>query len=170
MLKRALVLSLLCLGTRAYAADSKCTAPEYRQLDFWLGDWDTFEPDASGAVTSASVARAHVTAILGGCVVHELYEQGDGLIGDSFLSYDGAKKMWQQTWVTNYGSIMQIQGNFTDGVLTLEGEMHARDGKIWAQRITWKVEGKGVRESSVRSKDGGKTWEPAFDVLFLKRH
>jgi len=37
------------------------------------------------------------------------------------------------------------------------------------QRITWKIEGNGVREFSVRSKDGGKTWEPFFDVLFKKR-
>ncbi len=37
------------------------------------------------------------------------------------------------------------------------------------QRITWKAEDKGVRESAVMSKDGGKTWTPAFDVLFRKR-
>ena len=36
------------------------------------------------------------------------------------------------------------------------------------QRITWKAQDKGVRESAVLSKDGGKTWTPAFDVLFLK--
>ena len=37
------------------------------------------------------------------------------------------------------------------------------------QRITWEVQGEGVREWAVLSKDGGKTWTPAFDVLFLKR-
>jgi hypothetical protein len=37
------------------------------------------------------------------------------------------------------------------------------------QRITWKVQDKGVRESAVLSKEGGKTWTPAFDVLFMKR-
>jgi hypothetical protein len=40
------------------------------------------------------------------------------------------------------------------------------DGRTVAQRITWKNEGDGVRESAVLSKDGGKTWAPAFDVVF----
>jgi hypothetical protein len=141
-----------------------CNVPEYRQLDFWLGDWDTFD---SGDSTTP-VARAHVDLIAAGCAVHELYEQTDGLIGDSILSFDPARKLWQQTWVTNYGSLMVISGGFKDGVLTLEGTMHFRNGKSSPQRITWKAAGGGVRESSVMSKDGGKTWEPAFDVLFLK--
>src|SRR4051794_15415747 len=37
---------------------------------------------------TTSVARAHVDPIAAGCAVHELYEQTDGLIGDSILSYD----------------------------------------------------------------------------------
>lgn len=143
-----------------------CSAAGYHQLDFWIGDWDTFETDAPGG---PSVARARVEPIAQGCAIHELYEQTDGLIGDSILSYDPVRKQWQQTWVTNRGSIMMIWGNFKDGALVLEGEAHLRDGTSVMQRITWKAQDKGVRESAVLSKDGGKTWAPAFDVLFLKR-
>ena len=142
-----------------------CSAAEYHQLDFWIGDWDTFDSDAP---TGPSVARAHVDAIAMGCAVHELYEQEDGLIGDSILSYDPVRKAWQQTWVTNRGSIMVISGNFRDGALVLEGDAHLMDGRTVTQRITWKDEGTGVRESAVLSKDGGKTWAPAFDVVFRK--
>ena len=143
-----------------------CTAAEYRQLDFWIGDWDTFETDAPGG---PSVARARVNPIAQGCAIHELYEQNDGLIGDSILSYDAVRKQWQQTWVTNRGAIMVLWGDFKDGALVLEGDVHLRNGKSVKQRITWKAQGKGVRESAVMSKDGGKTWTSAFDVLFLKR-
>ena len=142
-----------------------CSAAGYRQLDFWIGDWDTFETDAHGGPV---VARARVAPIAEGCAIHELYEQNDGLIGDSILSYDPVRKAWQQTWVTNRGSIMVITGNFRDGALVLEGDVHLMDGRTVAQRITWKSEGGGVRESAVLSKDGGKTWAPAFDVLFRK--
>lgn len=142
-----------------------CNAAEYHQLDFWIGDWDTFETDTPGG---PSVARARVDPIAQGCAIHELYEQNDGLIGDSILSYDPVRKHWQQTWVTNRGSIMVIVGNFKDGALVLEGEMHLKDGKSVMQRIIWKAQDKGVRESAVLSKDSGKTWVPAFDVLFLK--
>lgn len=172
MRKIALILALLGAATQAVGATAPtkpsagCNVPEYRQLDFWLGDWDTFEPGDS----ATSVARAHVDLIAAGCAIHELYEQTDGLIGDSILSFDPVRKLWQQTWVTNHGSLMVIAGRFKDGVLTLEGTNHYSNGKAPLQRITWKAEGSGVRESSVISKDGGKTWEPAFDVLFQKHH
>ena len=143
-----------------------CSAAEYHQLDFWIGDWDTFESDALGG---PSIARARVDPIAQGCALHELYEQGDGLIGDSILSYDPVRKQWQQTWVTNRGAIMMLWGNFKDGALVLEGESHLRDGTSVMMRISWKAQDKGVREWAVRSKDGGKTWTPAFDVLFMKR-
>jgi hypothetical protein len=144
----------------------QCSAAGYRQLDFWIGDWDTFETDDHGGPL---IARARVTPIADGCAIHELYEQNDGLIGDSILSYDPMRKQWQQTWVTNRGSLMVLWGAFADGALVLEGEAHLRDGTSVMQRITWKTRDKGVRESAVLSKDGGKTWAPAFDVLFLER-
>ena len=169
MLRTLLVLALLASSHAANAAPpaivAACSAAEFRQLDFWLGDWDTFELDDA----KHSIARTHVDLIAGGCAIHELYEQTDGLIGDSILSYDAARQLWQQTWVTNRGSLMVISGRFADGVLVLAGETHTRDGRVVLQRVTWKAEGQRVRESSVMSKDGGKTWVPAFDVLFEKR-
>jgi hypothetical protein len=174
---KPLVTSMLVVAFAAHAAPptpatapkpaaAQCTAPEVRQFDFWLGDWDTFETDGS---TPASIARTRVEPIAGGCAIHELYEQTDGLIGDSILSYDPVKKAWQQTWVTNRGGFMYLTGVFKDGAVTLQGESHMRDGKTVHMRITWKAEGGNVRESAVMSKDGGKTWKPAFDVTFKKR-
>jgi hypothetical protein len=171
---RAFLVSIMLSAPNAFAAtpaasistDHACAAAaEYHQLDFWIGDWDTFETDAP---RGPSQARAHVDAIAEGCAIHELYEQTDGLIGDSILSYDPVRKQWQQTWVTNRGSIMVIAGNFKDGALVLEGEAHLKNGAIVMQRITWERQDQGVRESAVMSKDRGKTWEPAFDVLFRK--
>jgi hypothetical protein len=168
MLRATLILAIVVAANLSAAATSArpagCTAAEYHQLDFWLGDWDTFE--STDATTS--IARTHVDRIAAGCAVHELYEQTDGLIGDSILSFDGARKVWQQTWVSNYGSLMVIAGRFKDGALTLEGETHTGDGRSLLQRITWKAERGGVREWSVLSKDSGKTWLPAFDVVFRK--
>lgn len=150
----------------ATPTSSHCSAAEYHQLDFWIGDWDTFETEAP---SGPSIARARVEPIAQGCAIHELYEQTDGLVGDSILSWDPVRKQWQQTWVTNRGSLMVLWGTFKDGAMILEGESHLRDGKSVMQRITWQVQDDGVRESAVLSKDGGKTWTPAFDVLFRRR-
>jgi hypothetical protein len=155
---------VLCAATSPKFSD---TAPaEYHQMDFWIGDWDTFETDGS---TTQSQARARITPIAEGAAIHELYEQNDGLIGDSILSYDPVRKHWQQTWVTNRGAIMVITGHWKDGTMVLEGEVHLSSGATVLQRISWKVQDGGVREWAVMSKDGGKTWTPAFDVLFRKR-
>ena len=162
----ALVAPATAAPSTTPPASPHCGAAEYHQLDFWIGDWDTFESDAP---SGPSVARARVEPIAQGCAIHELYEQGDGLVGDSILSYDPVRRQWQQTWVTNFGSIMVLWGDFKDGALVLEGEAHLRDGRSVRQRITWKTQDKGVRESAVLSKDDGRTWSPAFDVLFLKR-
>jgi hypothetical protein len=174
MLRLPLALALVASAAQADTppaspanpAGPRCPASEFRQFDFWVGDWDTFETDNS---VPGSIARARVEPIAAGCAIHELYEQADGLIGDSILSYDAAKKVWQQTWVTNRGSFMYLTGVFKDGGVTLEGESHLRDGKAMQMRITWKREGANVRESAVASTDGGKKWEPAFDVTFKKR-
>ena len=157
-------LALLLAATMGTSAASACSAPEYRQFDFWLGDWDAYEYTDRGT----PIARTHVEPIAAGCAIHELYEQTDGLIGDSILSFDPVRRAWQQTWVTNRGSLMLITGRFRDGAVTLEGETHTGDGKTVLQRITWKAEGSVVRETAVMSRDGGKSWAPAFDVLFRK--
>ncbi len=150
----------------AAAQAAQCPDSEFRQFDFWIGDWDTFESDRS---VPTSIARTRVTPIASGCAIHELYEQTDGLIGDSILSYDPVRKVWQQTWVDNRGTLIVISGAFKEGAVIMDGEMRLRNGKMILQRITWKAEGDGIREFSVRSRDGGKTWEPFFDALFKKR-
>lgn len=162
----AFITSSVAVSGTTTLTSPGCNEAEYRQLDFWIGDWDTFETDAP---SEPSIARARIKKIAQGCAIHELYEQSDGLIGESILSYDSVRKQWQQTWVTNRGAIMVLWGSLKDGALILEGEVHLQNGKSVMQQITWKAQGKGVRESAVTSKDNGKTWVPAFDVLFLKR-
>ncbi len=170
MVARFLVIALGLLAASANAAAAtapaaRCSAPEYHQLDFWIADWDTFDADSPAG---PSVARAHVDRIAQGCGIHELYEQDDGLIGDSILSYDAVRQQWQQTWITNGGSLMVISGKLQDGKLVLEGEVHRGNGDVSLQRISWQAQGDGVREWALISKDQGKTWSPAFDVLFRK--
>ncbi|MEZ5955779.1 MAG: hypothetical protein R3C27_01000 [Hyphomonadaceae bacterium] len=171
--RKALAVIVIFSGTLALASaaadtspSTRCSAVEYRQFDFWLGDWDTFETeDPNGP----SIARAQITSLVDGCALHERYEQSDGLVGDSILSFDPVRRQWQQTWVTNRGSSMILWGELRDGALVLEGEVHLHDGGTVLQRITWRAEGDAVRETAVLSRDGGVSWTPAFDVLFRRR-
>jgi len=148
------------------AASPGCAGPAYHALDFWLGGWDTFNPDGSGL----SQARNRVTSILGGCVIHERYEQTDGLTGESFSIYDATRGVWHQTWVTNRGTLLVLEGRFDAGALTLVGSNLDAQGRPETIKGIWKRQGDGVRETAYISQDGGKTWSDYFDILFRPHH
>ncbi len=140
---------------------ASCVAPEYRQFDFWIGDWDAFDFDNP----TTRVARTRVDLILDGCVLREDYQGADGHKGQSFNIFDASRKVWHQSWVTNRGQLLVIEGNFEAGAMALTGVDHQASGQPLV-RGTWKPVNGGVRESAVKSIDGGKTWKPWFDLVF----
>lgn len=139
-----------------------CVAPKYRQFDFWIGDWDAFDIDDPRTV----VARTRVDRILDGCVLLEDYHGANGSHGESFSIYDASRKVWHQSWVTNRGKLLVIEGGVEAGAMVLSGADRQADGKQRLVRGTWKPVSGGVRETAVTSIDGGKTWEPWFDLIF----
>jgi hypothetical protein len=144
------------------AAPAKCSAPAYRQFDFFVGNWDTYDVQAGEKV----VARNIVKVILDGCVIHEDYRQDDGLHGESYSLYDAARQVWHQSWVTNRGDLLLLDGGMQGDRMVFEG-VERKAGKPDALvRAVWYRQGKGVRETAKRSLDGGKTWTIGFDILF----
>jgi hypothetical protein len=138
-----------------------CSAPEYHQFDFWAGDWDSFD---FGSATKN--ARIRVDRILDGCVLREDYQGADGHKGQSFSIYDASRKVWHQTWVTNRGELLIIEGKFESGEMVLSGSDLTPNGQHRQVRGTWKPADGGVRETAVVSTDAGKTWQPWFDLMF----
>ncbi|HKO05961.1 MAG TPA: hypothetical protein VJW51_14485 [Candidatus Acidoferrales bacterium] len=137
-----------------------CSAPEYRQFDFWAGDWDAFEGG-----NPAPVARVLVGRILDGCALHEDYRDTTGHEGESFSIYDASRKLWHQTWVTNRGQLLTIEGSLQSGEMILSGPDPSR-GPRGRVRGVWKPAEGGVREIGVTSTDGGQSWKPWFDLSF----
>jgi ketosteroid isomerase-like protein len=95
--------------------------------------------------------------------LREDYQSTDGHKGQSFTIYDAARNVWHQSWVTNRGQLLELEGKIEAGEVVLEGEDHAA-GKL--VRGTWKPVNGEVRETAVTSSDGGKTWKPWFDLVF----
>ena len=150
-------------GPKAAAVKSTpCAAPDYRQFDFWIGDWDVFDSDN----LAIKVARVRVEPILNGCVLRETYEAPDGHQGQSFSIFDASRQVWHQSWVTNSGQLLVVEGAMQAGAMILNGVDRAPDGKERRVRGIWKAASESVRESATRSTDGGLTWKPWFDLLF----
>jgi hypothetical protein len=144
------------------AGPPSCAGPEYREFDFWVGDWDAFD------VSNPTVTSAHIRVdrILSGCVLEETYEGATGAKGQSFSIYDKSRGVWHQTWVTNRGKLLTIEGTLQAGAMILTGSDRTADGKPRLVRGIWKLDSSGVRETAVTSTDNGATWTPWFDLLF----
>ena len=163
-LKLSLFLAvLLSLSSNAFAENKKaCSAPEYRQFDFWIGDWDVY------SAKDQLVGHNKIFPILDGCALSENWTNVKGIPGVSYNFYDSAKGQWHQTWISQTGGALYLNGHFVDGKMVLSGETKGKDGKVTIQRITWTPLADGsVKQHWQVSKDDGKTWTDAF-VGFYK--
>lgn len=161
----ALLVARQSRGGAEMRALDTCDRAEYRQFDFFIGEWDTYD-------VGSSTIKAHnsVTRMLDGCVIREVYRRTDGYTGESFSTYDVARGAWHQSWVTNRGELLLLDGGMKDGHMVLSGNGPVVHGKPSLIRGTWLPGRDGsVRETAEQSTDGGKTWSPLFDIVFRRR-
>lgn len=145
------------------ASSPPCAAAEYRQFDFWLGEW-TVEQRGRQAGTSA------ITRILDGCVIHEAWSSAGRSRGQSFNRYDRASREWIQTWVDNDGQSLSLRGGLRGVSMVLEGSRPGPSGGTVVDRITWTpLDGGGVRQHWEASTDGRVTWTDQFDGFYRRR-
>ena len=116
---------------QATAAPKPCAAPEYRQFDFWLGDWDVTRADGKMPASIAS------PAILGGCALREEWTGAGGLTGTSLNMYDAGARRWHQTWVDDKGNVLLADGGLQGAKMVLEGDSPDGKGGTVRKRITW---------------------------------
>lgn len=139
-----------------------CSSPEFRQFDFWVGDWDV-------TVGGKPAGTNSIQVILSDCVLLENWTGAKGGNGKSFNLFNAARGKWQQTWVDNSGNVLELFGGFKNGVMQLTGET-VSNGQKALQRITWHpLEKDKVRQHWEQSQDDGKTWSTAFDGLYTRK-
>lgn len=59
-----------------------------------------------------------------------------------------------------------MQPSVLEWIPKIKSSVSAPGSPLFRPRGVWKPEKGGVRESAVTSADGGKTWEPWFDLMF----
>jgi len=145
-------------------APKPCSSPEYRQFDFWLGDWVVTTPDGKKA------GENRVVSLLDGCVVQENWVGEHGSVGHSYNMYFSRDRKWHQTWVENDGLLLQLAGGIEDGKMVMRGTIPGRDGEPVLHEVSWeKIDGGKVRQHWRASKDGGKTWKDLFIGIYAKK-
>jgi hypothetical protein len=170
------VFSVLCLGSwvwgqqNATPPPNRCAAAEQRQLDFWVGEWDTTWPgNKEGEMQHGTNS---IKRVLDGCVVEEHFSGGTDmhLRGMSVSIFDTGAGSWKQTWVDNEGAYLDFVGEFKDGQMILAREVTRPDGTRATQRMVFKNIGADEFDWSWEaSKDAGKTWQVQWPIHYKRR-
>jgi hypothetical protein len=140
-----------------------CSSPEYRQFDFWVGEWVVYNPKGQ------QVGTNRIEKIEGGCGLQENWTAANGTTGRSINAYHAVRETWVQAWVGGGGSILLLEGRYEDGKMILSGPSAGPGGTV-QNRVTWsRLADDKVRQLWEQSGDQGKTWTVAFDGIYSPR-
>lgn len=142
-----------------------CRTAEFRQFDFWVGDWEVRDPSGANVVGANLVTREQE-----GCLIMEHWTSAaGGQTGTSFNYYDIRDKKWHQLYLDNSGNagaFPAMAGEFKDNKMVLLSDEKATPVFRW----TWYVISPGrVRQMAERSDDGQKTWRVTWDSVYVEK-
>jgi len=152
--------------SQAQKASRPCAAsPEFRQFDFWIGEWDVVS-NAGGQ----PAGKSSVQLMLGDCVIFENWTGALGVNGKSFNIYNTAEKQWRQTWVDDRGTFTEYAGELKDDRLEYYAKSFGPNGQKQKLRMTFFKQGADrVRQLGEISTDEGKTWSTQYDLIYNRR-
>lgn len=120
MRAKTVALSIALLGSTTVQAQTSaapaaaaqappCSTPEYRQLDFWVGEWIATWTNPNG--TQGTGRNVITNNEYGPCVITERFTADDGsLQGFSISTYFQGAREWRQTWMDAQGGYFDLFG------------------------------------------------------------
>lgn len=149
----------------AAAVSPACAAADYRQLDFWIGEW-TVTDTAKGY----QVGTSRIEPVMNGCAIKESYDApeapGGAYAGTSYSGFDRKDGKWHQLYVDVNGNVTWYTGERAGADMVLNAEV--KTGTL--QRMTYRPHADGsVQQIGLMSKDGGKSWQPGYDYTYRRK-
>lgn len=139
-------------------------SPEYKQFDFWVGEWNVKQTGTDQVVGSSSIQK-----ILDECVVLENWTGGRGTTGKSFNIYDSNTKKWEQYWVDSTGGRIFFSGKLNGTTMDYFADTDENGKKATRHLQFFNINPDEVRQFSQRSEDGGKTWSVEYDFTYFRK-
>ena len=139
-------------------------APESRQFDFWVGEWNVVATEGGQSVGTSRIER-----ILNDCVILENWSStGLPYQGKSYNTYNTRLKRWEQFWADNSQGMVHFYGELKGAVMDYyTDEVPQPDGTKLKRHLELIPLGPDkVRQVSHGSADGGKTWQPEYDFTY----
>jgi tetratricopeptide (TPR) repeat protein len=140
-----------------------CQTSEFRQFDFWIGDWSVENP------AGQKVGDNLVTREQDGCVLIEHWK-GRGIeTGTSFNYYDIRDKKFHQLYLDNSGNagaFPPMAGGLVGNKMVMISDEKVSPVFRW----TWYVISPGkVRQMAEQSNDEQKTWQIVWDSVYVDK-
>ena len=155
MIRKLLIAVAMLVATSAQGAENaSCSAPEYKQFDFWVGNWEAF--DRNGKLLGHTL----IEKIEQGCVLQEWW-RGHGAengAGTSLSMYDRKHKLWRHVWASARGNFAPIDGGWQGDRMLMTGYFINDKGEREYHRTVWKPIPGGVHHVWDTTTDGGVTW------------
>jgi len=138
---------------------------EYRQFDFWIGEWDVVTTQGHNPAGTSSIQL-----IIDQCVLLENWTGGAGGIGKSFNQYDSTSKRRIQDWVDNQSNGIHFEGHLDNGVMSFFADSRKPDGTPIQRHLQFfRLDADHIRQFSQQSADGGRTWTPEYDFTYNRK-
>jgi hypothetical protein len=152
-------------------AQKPCSRTEYRQFDFWVGEWEAF------GVNGAKAGDSKISLILDSCIILEEWTsaattQGIRYAGKSFNTYNALTRQWQQTWVDNVGgSTEYLKGTFEkDRIIFISTPFKVAKDSMATRRLTfYNLDTKKVRQHGEITRDNGLNWVTEYDLEYRRK-
>lgn len=140
-------------------------ASPYRDFDFWVGDWEVFDPESGDKLGVNRITRRE-----DGCLIVERWESAGGGTGMSMNFYDPLEGAWRQVWQSAWGFIDYTGGLDDAGRMVLEGTIHynAR-GTSQPFRGRWTPRDDGTVLQEFWQRDAAGEWQAWFKGLYRPR-
>lgn len=162
----SMLLMMPVWGQQPAAKPVPCAAPEFRQFDFWVGDWDV-----ASAKDGVHRGTSHVSREMGDCVVWENWASaGNPYFGKSYNTYNVNLKRWEQYWVDNAAGVIFFHGDLKDNVMDYwtDDVPQTGGGALRRHLQFFNLGPDKVRQFSQGSTDAGKTWHVEYDLTYTR--
>ena len=147
---------------------SPCNSkPEYRQFDFWIGEWEVTNADGQ------FLGMNKIELILDGCVVLENWTSASpNYSGKSFNYYNSIRGKWEQKWIDNQGISIEFEGLYDadNKSLNYVGKGFNPADSSW---IDYKLTFYNISEDYMRQiweqSSDGENWTTLFDGHYRRK-
>lgn len=142
----------------------RCEGFVYRQFDFWVGEWDVFNP-AGQKIGESSVTREEA-----GCLIVEHWRSKTGGQGQSYNFFDPSREQWRQVWISAV-ELTDYAGNLNSkGEMVLEGDLQQAGGYAGRSRGIWTANSDGSVRQRFENYDTAKSaWSENFNGLYKRK-